>query len=96
MELCDFVVDAWNSIPKDLLIKSFHATGQAPESKIEDVHALKPGSKAEDAFDEIKAFWDKELAEFDLKLTEEFLVVPSNHHNEENELFLIDSDNETD
>ena len=47
MELCDFIVDAWNSIPKELIEKSFHATGQSINGKVEDIHALKPGNKAE-------------------------------------------------
>ena len=95
MELCDFIVDAWNSIPKELIEKSFHATGQSINGKVEDIHALKPGNKAEEMFEHIQSFWNNSLEEFDLKVTENFRIAPSDNHNEGNELFLIDSDNET-
>ena len=39
--------------------------------------------------------WNNSLEEFDLKVTENFRIAPSDNHNEGNELFLIDSDNET-
>ena len=94
MELCDFIVDAWNSIPKELIEKSFHATGQSINGKVEDIHALKPGNKAEEMFEHIQSFWNNSLEEFDLKVTEN-RIAPSDNHNEGNELFLIDSDNET-
>ena len=57
--------------------------------------ALKPGNKAEEMFEHIQSFWNNSLEEFDLKVTENFRIAPSDNHNEGNELFLIDSDNET-
>ena len=46
-------------------------------------------------FEHIQSFWNNSLEEFDLKVTENFRIAPSDNHNEGNELFLIDSDNET-
>ena len=91
--LCDFVVEAWNSIPQELIQKSFESCGQSRTGKVEDIHCLKPGNKAEEAFASVSKFWDEDLEYFNKNTTAESqVIIAENHHVENNELFLIDDD----
>ena len=91
--LCDFVVEAWQSISPELIQKSFRACGQSRDGKVEDIHCLKKGEKAEEAFASVSQFWDEDLEYFEKATTAESqLVTAENHFHENNELFLIDDD----
>ena len=65
----DFVVEAWQSISPELIQKSFRASGQSRDGKVEDIHCLKKGEKAEEAFARVSEFWDKDLEYFQQKTT---------------------------
>ena len=89
--LCDFVVEAWQSISPELIQKSFRACGQSRDGKVEDIHCLKKGEKAEEAFAGVSEFWDKDLEYFEaLTTAESQLILADNHHFENNDLFVID------
>merc|ERR1711884_891237 len=86
--LCDFIVEAWKSISPELIQKSFRACGQSIDAKVEDIHCLKKGEKAEEAFAGVSEFWNKDLEYFEpLTTAESQLIVAEDHHDE---LFLID------
>ena len=71
--------------------KSFRACGQSKDGKIEDIHCLKKGEKAEEAFAGVSEFWDKDLEYFEaLTTAESQLILADNHHFENNDLFVID------
>ena len=67
---------------------------------VEDIHALKPGSKAKACFKDVKSFWDFKLEEFDDKNfesnKENECIVACDNHFEGNELFLFDTDADDD
>ena len=63
------------------------------DGKVEDIHCLKKGEKAEEAFACVSQFWDEDLEYFEKATTAESqLVTAENHFHENNVLFLIDDD----
>ena len=68
--------------------------GQSRDGKDEDIHCLKNGEKAEDAFPRVSEFWDKDLEYFERTsdAVESQIIVAEDHHFGDNELFLIDDD----
>ena len=70
------------------------------QSCVEDIHALKPGSKAKACVKDVKYFWDLKLEDFDDKKFDDNKenegIVASDYHFEGNELFLIDTDADDD
>ena len=78
-------------ISPELIQKSFRACGQSRDGKVEDIHCLKKGEKAEEAFAGVSEFWDKDLEYFEaLTTAESQLILADNHHFENNDLFVID------
>ena len=57
---------------------------------------MKPGQKAEAAFDRVKEIWDQASESFDRKVDTALdkCIVPEDSHIE-NELYLIDTDDES-
>merc|ERR1711884_847409 len=56
-----------------------------------NIHCLKKGEKAEEAFAGVSEFWDKDLEYFEaLTTAESQLILADNHHFENNDLFVID------
>ena len=65
-------------------------------SQSQDLKCMKPGQKAEAAFDRVKEIWDQASESFDRKVDTALdkCIVPEDSHIE-NELYLIDTDDES-
>ena len=70
---------------------TFRNVRNTEKKKVEDIHCLKKGEKAEEAFAGVSEFWDKDLEYFEaLTTAESQLILADNHHFENNDLFVID------
>ena len=78
------VVEAWESIPEDMIAKSFVNCGQTQTSRPEEITCMKAGRTAEAAMDELKKFWDLSHEEFEENLVQEIAV------DEEEDIFILD------
>ena len=90
------VVESWSELPEELIKHSFRACGQAKDGTVEEITCMKPGQKAEAAFDRVKEIWDQASESFDRKVDTALdkCIVPEDSHIE-NELYLIDTDDES-
>ena len=88
MELCDMVVEAWETITKDTIVKSFKCCGQSKDARPEDITCLKEGRKVENALSEVTELWDKDPKSITVKNIDD---VPDESEHLLNE-FVIDDD----
>ena len=87
IDICDMVSKAWNSIPEEMIAKSFVACGQAKNGVPEDVTCMKEGKVAAPALAEVKEFWNLKADQFDQNVTQ--ILEP-----DQNEDIFIDDDSE--
>ena len=85
-------------LPKSKLQPSFQYNPQhfSKDGTVEEITCMKPGQKAEAAFDRVKEIWDQASESFDRKVDTALdkCIVPEDSHIE-NELYLIDTDDES-
>ena len=60
-DLCDMVLQAWNHVSEEIIIKSFFATGQAKTCQPEDISCLKETGIAHEALESVKEMWTNPL-----------------------------------
>ena len=58
------VVQAWDGISEDMIIKSFKCCGQVKNGLPDDITCLKEGHPASEGLSDVKAFWNKNAQEF--------------------------------
>ena len=60
-QLVDMILESWKNITEETICKSFFCTGQAQESRPEDITCLRSGAPCAEAFDKVSEIWDKSL-----------------------------------
>ena len=58
-QLVDMILESWKNITEETICKSFFCTGQAQESRPEDITCLRSGAPCAEAFDKVSEIWDK-------------------------------------
>ena len=60
---------------------------------MDDITCLKEGNKARDAYELVKEFWNN-AESITISETEDKCIKPCDNHFDDNELYLVDSDDE--
>ena len=87
------ILRSWAKLSQELIIKSINCCGQGRNSLVDEITCLKDGNKARDAYILVKEFWNNPESVV-ITESEDKCIKPSDNHFEENELFLLDSDDE--
>ena len=60
-QLCDMIVVAWESVSKEIIIKSFACTGQSKTCVPADISCLKETGVAHDTLKDVEKMWENPL-----------------------------------
>ena len=69
-QICNMVVSAWNSIPEEMVLKSFKVCGQAPDIEVSDILAFRDKKTCADGRPKLESLWDINLDRIDFELLE--------------------------
>ena len=67
-QICDMVMEAWNDITPDIILKSFKVCGQAPDTEVSDILAFKEGKTCALGRETLENLWSVDIDTVDLDL----------------------------
>ena len=93
-EICEMVIQAWGSIPEEMIAKSFSSCGQLKDGNPENITCMKEGHPAAKALEEVQKFWNFTPDEFRARKEMNDLPSIEEADEEEDPTIIDDTDDE--